>query len=319
MKASILIPAYNAAQHLEATLLSCVDQGADVVEEIIVVDDHSEDDSKAVFSRIANAHPEFAWKWLTNPSKGACSARNHALTMATANCIQWLDADDVLGAHKLSPAIEHLERHPTQLHACGWRSFHGDFEERQFSDDVNWRIIPEFSDPAEWLARDTFMGLHCYAGHRNLFEQAGPWNESLAINQDGEYFARVIARSSGVIFTQETEVYYRRSSSDSVSKFSPEKADSLYRSTESMVQTGLAIEDSERMRQMAANRWQHFIYTAYPHCPDGIAKAQDKLQNLPTPTISNPNAVSLPSKMVSTVFGWRALTKLRQLRDKLSP
>ena len=63
MKASILIPAFNAAHHLEATLLSCVDQGADVVEEIIVVDDHSNDDSEAVFSRVSEAHTEFTWRW----------------------------------------------------------------------------------------------------------------------------------------------------------------------------------------------------------------------------------------------------------------
>ena len=115
--------------------------------------------------------------------------------------------------------------------------------------------------PADWIARDTYMGLHCYFGHRNLFEQAGPWDESLAINQDGEYLARVVAGSSGVLFTQESEVYYRRSSSNSVSKFSPEKATSLFRSTESMARTGLAVEDSKRMQQMISNRWQHFIYT----------------------------------------------------------
>ena len=58
MKASILIPAYHAARNLEATLLSCADQGADVVQEIgIVVDDHSEDDSKTVFNRVATAAP----------------------------------------------------------------------------------------------------------------------------------------------------------------------------------------------------------------------------------------------------------------------
>lgn len=317
MKASILIPAYNAAQNLEATLLSCVDQGADVVQEIIVVDDHSEDDSKAVFNRVATAHPEFAWKWAINPNKGACSARNHALSISTGECTQWLDSDDLLGTNKILNALKSLEDNPDQLVACPWRPFINELKTGLLPDFVDWVTIPDFSTPADWIARDTYMGLHCYFGHRNLFEQAGPWDESLAINQDGEYLTRVVAGSSGVLFTKESQVYYRRSSSNSVSKFSPEKAISLFRSTESMAQTGLAVEDSKRMQQMISNRWQHFIYTAYPHAPELLSKAQSKLQHLPTPTLSNPNAVSLLSKTFCALFGWKALTRAREYRDHL--
>ncbi len=162
------------------------------------------------------------------------------------------------------------------------------------------------------------MGLHCYAGHRNLFEQAGPWDESLTINQDGEYFARVVAKSEGVRFTQETEVFYRRSSSSSVSNFHQKKQIPLYRSTESMVRTALGLEDSERMRQMVANRWQHFIYTVYPSRPDLIQAAQTNLKKLPEPNISNPNAVSPISQWVSRTLGWKTLTQARLLRSKMT-
>ena len=57
MTASILIPAFNAEHTLEATLESCVLQGAEWVEEIIVVDDHSTDGTRAVFEAVANSHP----------------------------------------------------------------------------------------------------------------------------------------------------------------------------------------------------------------------------------------------------------------------
>lgn len=318
MKASILIPAFNAAHHLEATLLSCVDQGADVVEEIIVVDDHSNDDSEVIFSRVSEAHPEFTWKWLTNPKKGACSARNHAFSISTSDWIQWLDADDLLGPMKIVTALKLLEHIPDQLVSCPWHPLSGELNSGRLPDIVDWNTIPDFSTPAEWIARDTHMVPHCYLGHRHLFEQAGHWDESLTINQDGEYFARVIAKSAGVMFTQQTDVFYRRSSSDSVSKFSPDKADSLFRSTESMVRTGLTVEDSERMRQMMANRWQHFIYTAYPHAPELISAAQKKLKSLPKPTIDNPNAVSGISKVFSKTFGWRALTQARMIRSRLT-
>ena len=198
-----------------------------------------------------------------------------------------------------------------------WRPFIEEPNTGLLPYNIDWNNIPDFSTPTEWLARDTYMVPHCYLGHRKLFEQAGPWNESLAINQDGEYFALVVARSSGVIFTQETEVYYRRSSSNSVSKFSPEKADSLYRSTNSMVKTAVGLEDSERMRKMAANRWQHFIYTIYPHHTDLARAAQNKLRDLPEPGIENPLAASHLSKLICSVLGWKTLVLLRTLRDKL--
>ena len=50
MKASILIPAYNAAEFIGETLASCVQQGRDCIEEIIVINDHSEDDTRGVVS-----------------------------------------------------------------------------------------------------------------------------------------------------------------------------------------------------------------------------------------------------------------------------
>mgnify|MGYP000624865370 CR=1 FL=1 len=317
MKASILIPAFNAAHHLEATLLSCVDQGADVVDEIIVVDDHSNDDSEAVFSRVSEAHPEFTWKWVTNPKKGACSARNHAFSISTSDWIQWLDADDLLGPMKIVTALKLLEHIQDRLVSCPWHPFSGGLNSGRLPDIVDWSTIPNFSNPAEWIARDTYMVPHCYLGHRHLFEQAGHWDESLTINQDGEYFAKVVAKSEGVRFTRETEVFYRRSPESSVSRFSPKKADSLYRSTESMVRTALDLEDSKRMEQMAANRWQHFIYTVYPSRSDLVARAKNHLRHLPRPNISNPNAVSPLSRFVSTTMGWKTLTQARLLRARL--
>lgn len=318
MKASILIPAYNAAQYLEATLLSCVDQGADVVEEIIVVDDHSEDDSKAVFYRIANAYPEFDWKWLTNPNKGSCSARNHALTMSTGHWIQWLDADDILGSAKIRTQLKSLEVSPLSCCVSPFAPFVGSTKTGRIRDDRNWDC-PTSGSGSDWLASGRMTIPACWIGPRAVFDQAGPWDESLKINQDGEYFARVLARAESVIFKPEVNVWYRRGNSGSVSQFTSVKAASLFASVDSIHRTALALEDSPRMRQMVANRYQHAVYTAYPHCPDGIAKAQAKLRSLPHPTISNPNAVSPLSKFISNVFGWKTLTQLRLLRNKRKP
>ena len=144
--------------------------------------------------------------------------------------------------------------------------------------------------------------------------EAGPWDESLQVNQDGENFCRVVAKSEGVQFHPDVEVFYRREGGG-VSQFTSDKADSLFKSIQSMEAVALALEDSPRMQQMVSNRYQTFIYTAYPARPDLIRQATDRLRDLPSPTISNPNAVSPISRAISATLGWKALTQLRRFRQ----
>lgn len=314
-KVSVLMPVFNAAAYLPATLQSVVNSIQDN-DQFILVDDASTDNSVEVAKDFLEKNHQ-NYILIKNSGSGACAARNQAFSVANGNWIQWIDADDLISANKIPIFLQFLKKNKKQLVACPWHPFKIELESGLLHDDVDWTKIPSFSSPEEWIARDTFMGLHCYAGHRELFEKAGPWDESLTINQDGEYFARVVAKSEGVRFTRETEVFYRRSSEGSVSRFSPEKADSLYRSTESMVRTALDLEDSNRMQQMAANRWQNFIYTVYPSRSDLIARAKNHLRHLPRPNISNPNAVSPLSRFVSTTMGWKTLTQARLLRARL--
>ena len=82
-----------------------------------------------------------------------------------------------------------------------------------------------------------------------------------------------------------------------------------------METVALALEESTRMQQMVSNRYQTFIYTAYPTRPDLIQQATDRLRDLPSPTISNPNAVSPIRRAISATLGWKALTQLRRFRQ----
>ena len=313
--AAILIPCYNAADFLEETLQSAVDN-MDEGDELVLVDDHSEDDSLRVATKFLS-QSGINFTATTNPSKGACAARNHALSLAKNSWIQWLDADDILGKDKLKQQRLFLDGSPNSLVVSPFVPFVGDPISGVVSENRDWTCSDVVSG-ADWLASGRMTIPACWLGPRHLFEQAGPWNPQLKVNQDGEYFARVLTLAESVIFEPEANVWYRRGVSDSVSQFTAEKAASLFASEDSILKTALALEDSHRMRQMVANRHQHAIYTAYPHCPDGIAKAKNTLRSLPNPTISNPNAASPLSKFISAVFGWRTLTKLRLLRNKLS-
>lgn len=312
---SIIIPCYNASAFLRQTLASVIENMAPQ-DEVVVVDDHSEDDSEQKAKHILQA-AGVQHTVQRNPTKGACAARNHAMALAKGSLIQWLDADDILGQHKIAKQRRHLKGGSNTLVVSPFQSFVGEPRSGALQDHRDW-FCPSNDTPLGWLASGKMTIPACWLGHRSVFEAAGPWDTSLHVNQDGEYFARALVAAERLHFEPDAQVWYRRGVSGSVSSFTPAKADSLFRSIASIQKTAQSIEDSPRMRQMLANKYQHAIYTAYPHCPEGMDKAKKALQALPKPTISNPNAVSFLSKGFAFVFGWKSLTRLRMLMAQFS-
>ena len=316
MKVSILIPAFNASDFIAETLDSCIQQGEDVVKEIIVVDDHSDDDTKTKVE-VAGRNSVIPIHLTTNPSKGACSARNHALSLASGEAIQWLDADDLLGEGKLRNQLQLLESNPDHLIASKWRRFQVDLANLWPEESGPWQEVSAQSTSREWLLSERMMIPAGWLGTKKLFEKIKPWDEALLINQDGEYFTRAIAASAGVIFEPKSRVYYRSSLKQSVSHFKPEKAPSLFLAAESFESTVLTLGDDKSLRTLISNHFQGFIYRVYPLVPELRKKAQEKIKKYGKPNRGNDVAESNMAKLFCHVFGWRVLVHLRLIRQKI--
>lgn len=317
MKASILIPAFNAGAFLEGTLRSCVNQGKESIHEIIVIDDQSEDDTLALAQHFAKAHPQFDFVIEKSLKKGACAARNQAYALATGEAIQWLDADDILGPNKLRTQLELLKSNPNHLVASKWRRFTGDLANLYPEEGGNWTDVSGISTPLEWLKAERMMIPGVWLGRRELFDKTGPWDESLSINQDGEYFTRALAASEGVLFEPESRVYYRSGVSGSVSHFQPEKAPSLFKSCESFERVALSMGSRQEVGALISNKYQGFIYRVYPLVPELRKAARDKIKAFGKPTRSNDVAESGLAKLICVLFGWKALIHMRRLKSKL--
>lgn len=315
MMVSVLIPCYNASPFLKDTLESCL-LNLSPSDEIILIDDHSEDNSMDIARGILG-ESSIPFQIKTNTKKGACHARNMAYELSSGELIQWLDSDDLIGPNKIPLQREKLSHRPRGLAASPFIPFVGNIDSGTIAEDRVWPDERSIS-PADWLSQGRMTIPACWLGHRAVFDAAGPWNPELSVNQDGEFFARALASAEDVTFCPDAHVYYRRGVPQSVSTFTPEKAESLLESVKLIHSTALALEDSPRMAQMVANTIQHAIYTAYPHAKEKTAEVNELLQLLPKPTIHNPNAVSPFSKLINQVFGWKNLTHLRLLRKRLS-
>lgn len=102
---SVIVPAYNAARWVQATVRSILEQeGVDV--EVIVVNDGSTDDTAAVVRAIGDPRVRL----MDRPNGGVSTARNNGLDQARGAFIRFLDADDVMRPGDLLRKWEVLER-----------------------------------------------------------------------------------------------------------------------------------------------------------------------------------------------------------------
>ncbi len=109
MKASIVIPAYNCARTISATLDSVLRQTTQPFE-ILVVDDGSTDATRSV---LRSYRPRI--RLFEQENAGVASARNILCQEARGDIIAFIDSDDIWHPTYLETQIRHLSTHPDIL------------------------------------------------------------------------------------------------------------------------------------------------------------------------------------------------------------
>ena len=212
---SIIIPVYNSEKYLSETVQSALSQTW-TNKEIIIVDDGSTDLSLS----IAKSFESEVVKVYSQENKGASSARNNGLLAAKGEYIQFLDADDLISPEKIEKQVACLNGSVTHL-AISDTIYFNDGE--MISDDTysdSWYSTGS-KDPVDFLTKlyagnevmpgyGGIITIHSWLCPRLLIEKAGPWNEKLSVDDDGEFFCRVVLASDGIIFCREAFNYYRK-------------------------------------------------------------------------------------------------------------
>ena len=106
MLVSILIPCYNAERWIRQAIESALAQTWRE-KEVIVVDDGSTDGSLEGIESFGDCI-----HWETGPNRGGNVARNRLLDLASADWLQYLDADDYLLPDKIAKQMEFIAAHP---------------------------------------------------------------------------------------------------------------------------------------------------------------------------------------------------------------
>ena len=118
--------------------------------------------------------------------------------------------------------------------------------------------------PASWLVS------------RELTETAGPWDTRLTLDDDGEYFCRVILASEGTRFIWGARSYYRRSGFQSLSNVdgSNKKFDSQFLSMRLHIGYLRSLEDSELARATCVRYLENWLPCFYPERMDLFKEAE---------------------------------------------
>lgn len=104
---SVVVPCYNAARFIAATLQAVREQSFQDWD-AIVVDDGSTDNSAAIVERIAEDDKRI--RLIRRPNSGVSKTRNAGASAAAGACIAFLDADDTWHPAYLERMAGHLRR-----------------------------------------------------------------------------------------------------------------------------------------------------------------------------------------------------------------
>ena len=307
--ASILIPCRNAAHWLNATLESAVGQTG-VPTEIIVVDDGSTDGSR----ELVQSWTSRGVRLLTQSALGASAARNHALAQSRAPWVQFLDADDLLGPDKIARQLFTLGAAPSgTVASASWGRFAHEAppESAVFADSA---VERDYSPATDFLVQQAETGsmMHpaAWLCPRSLLDQAGPWNDRLSLNDDGEYFTRVLCRSSGIRYVPGARTFYRSGRSGSLSRTRRQDAlRSLHESVALSVTELLATTDSPRVRQAVAELWGRTRFELYPEATALSADAARQARRWGRPQTRLPCGPRL--RWLVALGGWKLARHLQ--------
>lgn len=104
---SVIVPSFNQAGYLRATIESVLGQ-VGVATEVIVVDGGSTDGSVEV---IREFEDRLAW-WVSEPDDGQSDAIMKGARRATGDIITWLNSDDTYEPGALSKVVNAFDSHP---------------------------------------------------------------------------------------------------------------------------------------------------------------------------------------------------------------
>jgi glycosyltransferase involved in cell wall biosynthesis len=199
MPVSVIMPALNAGRFIEAAIRSLLRERETIDLDIIVIDDGSTDETRAIVEAMARDFPEL--RLVQNPRKGIAAARNTGLDNIRPGCrfVTFLDADDISYPGRIARQRSLLIEDPTI--------------------DVLYGVMHMFNAldssslaPAAGSAVKIIRGPYLQSAMYRpaVIDAVGRFDESFRQGDDTDFVLRVIERQFKIVLDDGIAAYYRR-------------------------------------------------------------------------------------------------------------
>lgn len=186
---SIIIPTHNRSELLPETLLSVVAQDYPNIE-IIIVDDHSTDNTQMVVKEFVAKHGCNNLFLITNEGRGGCNARNTGIKKAKGQFIQFFDDDDIMNTNYISFRLRILKEKNLDFVTCDYVCF-----KENINNIIREKNISAIPHTAVSHIMNLSLLTACFLLTRQAVEKIGFWNQKLLRFQDMAYFHRLFLYS----------------------------------------------------------------------------------------------------------------------------
>lgn len=179
---SIVIPTFNRAHLIPAAIESCLAQGIDHLQ-IVVVDDASSDNTSEVLSRYGDTVEYYCLP----SNQGAQKARNKGLEQAKGEFVKFLDSDDTLVDQSLLDELQLARINKSDILVSDWLVVSEDGYQSEY-------FCPTFGS-GDALIDDVLSGKGVFTSaalYRRdyLLVNSIVWDETLSKLQDWDFFSQ---------------------------------------------------------------------------------------------------------------------------------
>ena len=208
---SIIVPVYNTSEYLDKCLESLVSQSYKDIE-IILIDDHSTDDSAEIMHKWESKDSRIRTIYKTENS-GVSDSRNRGLSIANGELIAFADSDDYLPPDMYQRMTEALTENNADIAVCSITKVYPDK-----SIDQTVPEIPSCVSREEALSvcmkhigkgeNNMYVWNKLY--RRSLFDSIPKFNTQLRYCEDVVWVTETFCKAERFVFCPSVSYFYRR-------------------------------------------------------------------------------------------------------------
>lgn len=212
---SIIVPCYNQAHFLDATLESVYSQTYKNWE-CIIVNDGSPDNTNEVAEKWIKKNANF--KYIYQENGGLSNARNTGLKNANGDYLLCLDSDDILHKQKLEKSAEAIISENSKVVATNFVRFKDTIKKlRPAHCELSHDLFNYKSILLNWDSKFTFPP-HTLIFSKDLIKSVR-FNENLKAKEDWFFWLNIFKQNPKTSYIKEPLVFYRKSANSMTKNF----------------------------------------------------------------------------------------------------